>query len=76
MVLDAASRLLARTQSFHNAAEFAMHLAPSVWLDVPVISGKAAMLTPRAKREQLNDFQDIYLAESVIPHGSPVESSH
>lgn len=66
VVLDAPSRLLAKTQKFHNAAEFAMHLAPSIWLDVPVISGKMALQTPRASRQQLDDFQDIYLAESVL----------
>lgn len=65
VVLDAASRMLAETQAFHNAAEFTMHLAPSIWLDVPVISGKTALLTPQAERRQFD--QDLYLAESVSP---------
>ena len=62
VVLDAPSRLLQNTQGLHKAAEFTTHLAPSVWLDVPVISGKTALLTPTAKME-MGDLVELYLAE-------------
>lgn len=62
VVLDAPSKLLERTQGFNRAAEFTTHLTPSVWLDVPVISGKTALLTASAKMEN-GAIEDLYLAE-------------
>lgn len=62
VVLEAPSRLLQNIQGFQKAPEFTTHLAPSVWLDVPVISGKTALFTPKAKVETGN-MEELYLAE-------------
>lgn len=62
VVLDAASKLLEKTQAFYRAAEFSTHLAPSVWLDVPVISAKTALLTLQDSGNA-GIAQDLYLAE-------------
>lgn len=62
IVLDAASRLLEKTQGFYQAAEFTTHLAPSVWMDVPIISAKSALLALREK-DYTGGLKDLYLAE-------------
>ena len=62
VVLDAASKLLSGIQNFHDSAEFATHLVPSVWLDVPVISAKAALSTPVAEKDA-EQMGEIFLIE-------------
>ena len=62
IVLEAASKLLAYAQGFHSSAEFASHLVPSVWLDVPVISAKTAFMTPMAGHD-MEQLGELFLTE-------------
>jgi hypothetical protein len=62
VILEAASKLLARAQGFHQAAEFSTHLVPSVWMDVPVISAKSALMTPKGS-EDAELLGNLFLAE-------------
>ncbi|KAK9894864.1 hypothetical protein P389DRAFT_196942 [Cystobasidium minutum MCA 4210] len=67
VVLDAASKLLEKLQGFNQAAEFTTHLAASVWMDVPVISAKSALMTAAAS-EELSEAEDLYLADAHHPN--------
>ena len=65
VVLDAASQLLEKLQGFNQAAEFTTHLAAGVWLDVPIISAKSALMTPGGAGD-IGETGDLYLAEYAL----------